>query len=62
LRSSEARRTAGSDLPVGANAERIVNDEGDVNTITYVGTQAQTDPCIIALRRTSMPAIRRDVH
>ncbi len=38
------------DLPVGANAERIVNDvEGDVNTITYVGTQAQTDPCIIAL-------------
>jgi type IV pilus assembly protein PilY1 len=38
------------DLPTGVNAERIVTDvEADVNTVTYVGTQAQTDPCIIAL-------------
>ena len=38
------------DLPTGVAAERIVNDvEGDVNTITYIGTQLQPDPCIIAL-------------
>jgi hypothetical protein len=38
------------DLPTGANAERIVVDaEADVNTVTYIGTQIQNDPCIIAL-------------
>ncbi len=38
------------DLPTGANAERIVFDvEADANAVTYVGTQVQSDPCIIAL-------------
>ena len=38
------------DLPTGANAERIVVDvEADVNAVTYIGTQIQNDPCVIAL-------------
>ena len=41
------------DLPDGSGgtpAERIVVDvEGDVNTVSYIGTQVTPDPCTIAL-------------
>ena len=41
------------DLPDGSGgtpAERIVIDvEGDVNTVTYIGTQTTNDPCTVAL-------------
>jgi type IV pilus assembly protein PilY1 len=41
------------DLPLTPTAERIVVDvEADDNIATYIGTQAQTDPCVIALPAT----------
>ena len=50
-RSPAARRTAGTTTcRPAATAERIVVDvEADVNIVTYIGTQVQNDPCIIAL-------------
>jgi type IV pilus assembly protein PilY1 len=41
------------DIPLSPTAERIVVDvEADDNIIVYTGTQAQTDPCVIALPAT----------
>jgi type IV pilus assembly protein PilY1 len=41
------------DLPTSPIAERVVVDvQADVNTVTYVGTQAQDDPCVISLPAT----------
>jgi type IV pilus assembly protein PilY1 len=41
------------DLPLTPTAERVVVDvEADDNIATYIGTQAQTDPCVIALPAT----------